>query len=186
MDDLGARTAAKKAELDRLRPVVGAGLDNLEHIHDLELTYTSNAIEGNTLNAAETTLVIEQGITIGGKPLKDHLEVIDHYEAIRYVRELARQGSPLTEADLRQLHHLVVQRSHPEIAGRYADQGRYVLTETGRHTFPSANGSACPDGAISSAGSVARPIRPRPPSRRTGGSLTSIRSTTATAAPRGS
>jgi Fic family protein len=137
MDDLGARIAAKKAELDRLRRVVGAGLDNFEHIHDLELTYTSNAIEGNTLNAAETTLVIEQGITIGGKPLKDHLEAIDHYEAIRYVRELARQGSPLTEADLRQLHHLVVQRSHPKIGGRYADQGRYVLTETGRHTFPS-------------------------------------------------
>lgn len=137
MDDLRARIAAKKAELDRLRPVVGAGLGNLEHIHDLELTYTSNAIEGNTLSAAETTLVIEQGITIGGKPLKDHLEAIDHYEAIGYVRALARQGSPLAEADLRQLHHLVVQRSHPEIAGRYADQGRYVLTETGRHTFPS-------------------------------------------------
>ena len=137
MDDLGARIATKKAELDRLRPVVGAGLGNLEHIHDLELTYTSNAIEGNTLSAAETTLVIEQGITIGGKPLKDHLEAIDHYEAIRHVRELAGQGSPLTETDLRQLHHLVVRRSHPEIAGRYADQGRYVLTETGRRTFPS-------------------------------------------------
>ena len=137
MDDLIARIAAKKAELDRLRPVVGAGLANLEHIHDLELTYTSNAIEGNTLSAAETALVIEQGITIGGKPLKDHLEAIDLYEAIGYVRALARRGTPLTEADLRQLHHLVVQRSHPEIAGRYADQGRYVLTETGRHNFPS-------------------------------------------------
>ena len=122
-----ARIAAKKAELDRLRPVVGAGLGNLEHIHDLELTYTSNAIEGNTLSAAETALVIEQGITIGGKPLKDHLEAIDHYEAIGYVRALARRETPLTEADLRQLHHLVVKRSHPEIAGRYADQGRYVL-----------------------------------------------------------
>ena len=55
-----------------------AGFGNLEHVHDLELTYTSNAIEGNTLSAAETTLVIEQGITIGGKPLKDHLEAIDH------------------------------------------------------------------------------------------------------------
>jgi len=65
--------AAKKAKLDRLRPVIGAGLGNLEHVHDLELTHTSNAIEGNTLSAAETTLVIEQGITIGGKPLKDHL-----------------------------------------------------------------------------------------------------------------
>jgi Fic/DOC family len=137
MDDLMARIAAKKAELDRLRPVVGAGLGNLEHVHDLELTYTSNAIEGNMLSAAETALVIEQGITIGGKPLKDHLEAIDHYDAIRYVRALGRRGTPLTEADLRQLHHLVVQRSQPEVAGCYADQGRYVLTETGQHTFPS-------------------------------------------------
>ena len=77
MDDLMARIAAKKMALDRLRPMVGAGLRNHEHIHDLELTYTSNAIEGNTFSAAETTLVIEKGITIGGKPLKDHLEAID-------------------------------------------------------------------------------------------------------------
>ena len=131
-----AQIAMKKAALDRLRAAAGAGLGNLEHVHDLELTYTSNAIEGNTLSAAETTLVIEQGITIGGKPLKDHLEAIDHYEAIGYVRALARRGMPLTEADLRQLHHLVVRRSHPEIAGRYASQPRYVLTDTGRHSFP--------------------------------------------------
>lgn len=137
MDNLLERVAVKKAELDRLRPVVCAGLANLEHAHDLELTYTSNAIEGNTLSAAETTLVIEQGITIGGKPLRDHLEAIDHYHAIGYVRTLARQEAPLTEADLRQLHHLVVQRSNPDIAGRYADQGRYVLTDSGRHSFPS-------------------------------------------------
>ena len=83
------------------------------------------------------TLVIEQGITVAGKPLRDHLEAIDHYDAIRYVRELARRGSPLTEMDVRGLHRLVVLRSHPEIAGSYADQGRYVLTDTGRHVFPS-------------------------------------------------
>jgi Fic family protein len=137
MDKLPADIAAKKAELDRLRSQLGGGLGNLEHTHDLELTYTSNAIEGNTLSAAETTLVIEQGITIGGKPLKDHLEALDHYDALRYVRALARRGEPLAEADLRQLHHLVVQRSQPEIAGRYADQGRQVLTDSGRHSFPS-------------------------------------------------
>jgi Fic family protein len=137
MDELIAQIAAKKAALDRLRATAGGGVGNLEHVHDLELTYTSNAIEGNTLSAAETTLVIEQGITIGGKPLKDHLEAIDHYEAIGYVRILAGRGAPLTEADLRQLHHLVVQRSQPEIAGRYAAQARYVLTDTGRHNFPS-------------------------------------------------
>ena len=137
MDKRRARITAKKAELDRRRRQFGARLGNLEHVHDLELTYTSNAIEGNTLTAAETTLVIEQGITIGGKPLKDHLEAIDHHDAIRYVRALARHPAPLTEADIRQLHHLVVQRSQPLIAGRYATQGRYVLTDSRRHSFPS-------------------------------------------------
>jgi Fic family protein len=136
MDRLRQQTAVKKSELDRLRARSPHALGNLEHVHDLELTYTSNAIEGNTLSAAETMLVIEQGITIGGKPLQDHLEAIDHHEAIAYVRELARQGTPLTEADLRTLHSLVVKRSVPDIAGRYADQGRYVLTDGGRHSFP--------------------------------------------------
>jgi Fic family protein len=137
MDALRDQIAAKKAQLDRLSAQSPHGLDNLEHVHDLELTYTSNAIEGNTLDAAETVLVIEQGITIGGKPLKDHLEAIDHHEAIAYVRDLARRTTPLTEADVRTLHSLVVKRSAPDIAGRYADQGRYVLTDAGRHGFPS-------------------------------------------------
>jgi Fic family protein len=136
MQDLLARIAAKRAELARLRQLVPHGLGNLEHVHDLELTYTSNAIEGNTLTAAETTLVVEQGLTIGGKPLRDHLEAIDHFEAIRYVRSLARSPAPLTEADIRNLHSLIVRRSNPEIAGRYADQPRYVLTDAGRHAFP--------------------------------------------------
>jgi Fic family protein len=137
MNDLHQQIAAKKAQLDRLRAQAPHTLDNLEHVHDLELTYTSNAIEGNTLNAVETTLVIEQGITIGGKPLKDHLEAIDHHEAIGYVRDLARQATPLTEADVRTLHSLIVKRSASDIAGRYADRGRYVLTDAGRHSFPS-------------------------------------------------
>ena len=97
MEKLIERIAARKAELDRLRPLAPRGLSNLEHVHDLEITYTSNAIEGNTLTASETMLVVEQGITIGGKPLKDHMEAIDHYDAIRYVRELARRGTRLTQ-----------------------------------------------------------------------------------------
>ena len=82
-------------------------------------------------------LVIEQGITIGGKPLKDHLEALDHFDALRYVRDLARRPLPLGEGDLRNLHRLVMQRSNPEIAGQYADQGRFVVTDSGRHAFPS-------------------------------------------------
>ena len=137
MDKLVQQVEAHHTELQRLRPLSPRGLSNLEHVQDIELTYTSNAIEGNTLTAAETTLVVEQGITIGGKPLKDHMEAINHYQAIRYVRELARRGTPLTEMDLRTLHSLVVRRSDPDIAGRYADQGRYVMTDAGRHSFPS-------------------------------------------------
>ncbi len=137
MDDLIKSITEKKADLDRLRTRTPGGLSNFEHTQDLELTYTSNAIEGNTLTAVETTLVVEKGITIGGKPLKDHLEAVDHFEALHYVRELARQTNPLTESDARNLHRLVMLRSGPEIAGRYADQGRYVLTYAGRHSFPS-------------------------------------------------
>ncbi len=137
MDHILTSITAKKQRLDKLRPIPPNALQRLEHYYDLELTYTSNAIEGNTLSAAETTLVIEQGITIGGKPLRDHLEALDHYDAIRYVRELARRETSITESDVRSLHRLVVMRSAPEIAGRYADLPRYVRTENGRHVFPS-------------------------------------------------
>jgi len=136
MDEILKSIAEKKARLDGLRPLSGEALANLEHYYDIELTYTSNAIEGNTLSAVETTLVIEQGVTVGGKPLKDHLEALDHYDAIRYVRELARQATRLTEGDVRSLHSLVVKRSRPDIAGRYADLPRYVRTESGRYSFP--------------------------------------------------
>jgi Fic family protein len=138
MDTVLQAIAAKRERLDKLRPLSPEALAKLEHYYDIELTYTSNAIEGNTLSPVETTLVIEQGVTIGGKPLKDHLEALDHYDAIRYVRELARQRSTaLTEGDVRNLHSLIVKRSRPDIAGRYADLARYVRTETGRHVFPS-------------------------------------------------
>src|SRR5271169_4930025 len=137
MIELLAGIAAKKSQLDELRPLSPEALSNLEHYYDVEITYTSNAIEGNTLSPVETTLVIEQGVTIGGKPLKDHLEALDHYDAIRYARELAGDKTPLTEGDVRNLHLLVMQRSRPDIAGRYADLARYVRTETGRYEFPS-------------------------------------------------
>lgn len=109
---------AKKTELHGLRRRVPNGLANFQHAHNLELTYTSNAIEGNTLTASETMLVIEQGIAIGGKPLRDHLEAIDHHEAVLYIRSIGRRTTPLTERDVRSLHSRIVKRSAPDIAGR--------------------------------------------------------------------
>jgi Fic family protein len=140
MDSLAqliANVETKKAQLDRLRPLSPRALDNLDHALDLELTYTSNAIEGNTLTQIETNLVIEKGVTVGGKKLRDHLEAIDHYEAVGFMRELAGRAATLTESDIRNLHALVVKRSDPDIAGGYARSGRYVNTDSGRHAFPS-------------------------------------------------
>jgi Fic family protein len=126
----------KKAYLDRLRPLSPGALRHLSDAHDLELTYTSNAIEGNALTQLETNLVIEQGITVGGKKLRDHLEAIDHHEALAYVRDLARHGTRLSEHDVRSLHALTMRRSDPAIAGAYATANRYVNTDDGRHSFP--------------------------------------------------
>jgi Fic family protein len=140
MDSLSpliSEVEAKKALLDGLRPLSPRALDNLNHALDLELTYTSNAIEGNTLTQIETNLVIEKGVTIGGKALRDHLEAIDHYEAVGFMRELAGRGAGLAESDIRNLHALVVRRSDPDIAGGYARAGRFVNTDRGRHSFPS-------------------------------------------------
>lgn len=134
--DLQASAAGKKERLGALRPLHPEALTKLAHYYDIEITYSSNAIEGNTLTAVETTLVLEKGLTIGGKPLRDHLEALDHYDAIRYVRDLAAEAVPLTESVIRSLHTLTVRRSNPEIAGRYADLPRYVRTEAGRFDFP--------------------------------------------------
>ena len=65
MDTLPESIAGKKERLDGLRPLAPEALARLEHYYDIELTYTSNAIDGNTLSPVETTLVIEQGVTIG-------------------------------------------------------------------------------------------------------------------------
>lgn len=135
---LAGTVRAKKRELDALRLAIRTGaLDALDRSQRIDITFTSNAIEGNTLTAGETALVIEKGITIAGKPLKDHLEAIDHARALDWVIGIAAHpGRPFREGDIRDLHRLVVASSAPEIAGRYADGGRYVNTDAGVFHFP--------------------------------------------------
>ena len=95
------RIRAKKQKLDTLRPFSPEALAQLERWYDVELTYTSNAIEGNTLTRQETAIVLEKGLTVRGKPLKDHQEAVDHLEALHFVRELVQQKRPLAEEDIR-------------------------------------------------------------------------------------
>ena len=87
---------------------------------DVELTYTSNALEGNPLTCRETAEVIGNGATIGRKRLKPHLEAVGHYDAVLWMRRLAAQQSPVTEAMIRELHRRIVAHSDPDIAGVYA------------------------------------------------------------------
>lgn len=84
----------------------------------VRMTYSSNAIEGNHLTLAETHVVL-QGITVGGKPLRDHLEAIDHAEAWDAVIRWSQSDEQLTPWLLRSLHALVLCRSLPGEAGQY-------------------------------------------------------------------
>jgi Fic family protein len=126
MDKTLAQIATKKAELDGRRPLSSAVLAQLQKHYDVELTYTSNAIEGNTLTLRETAEVIEHGVTVGGKPLRDHLEAVDHYAAVQWMRALAVASTPLDEATVCELHRRIVARSQPEIAGIYCRLPRRV------------------------------------------------------------
>jgi Fic family protein len=116
----------KKAQLDRARPLSVAALAQLQKHYDIELTYTSNAIEGNTLTLRETAEVIEHGITVGGKSLRDHLEAVDHYEAVQWMREPAARTEPIGESTMSELHRRIVARSQPATAGIYSQLPRRI------------------------------------------------------------
>lgn len=112
--------ARKKREIDAAGPLPAALVRNLLDWYEVELTYTSNAIEGNTLTRQETALVLEKGIAIGGKPLKDHLEAVNHRDALRLVYALAEPGAgAVTERTVLDLHAIVLRGLDPAQAGRY-------------------------------------------------------------------
>lgn len=107
-----------KTRLDALRPLPQAALRNLHEELVLRWTYHSNAIEGNTLTLMETKVVLE-GITVGGKLLREHFEAINHRDAILYVEDVVRRDEPLTEWQIRNLHRLVLKQIDDENAGVY-------------------------------------------------------------------
>lgn len=86
---------------------------------ETELAYTSNHIEGNTLTRRETALVIEEGITTGGKPLKDYLEAKNHAEAFRYILNVLSKKKGITQDDILKIHSIVLKGIDDEFAGRY-------------------------------------------------------------------
>lgn len=105
-------------EIARRRPLKRDELKELREYYRIGLTYSSNALEGNSLTEIETKIVLEDGITIGGKPLKDHFEAVGHGEAFDLLYRFSkRQG--VTEADILKLHRLFYARIDQSNAGRY-------------------------------------------------------------------
>ena len=94
-----------KKQIDNFRPLSQDALAQIKEYYKIGLTYSSNAIEGNTLDLAETKVVIEDGITVGGKPMKDHFEAIGHAKAYDEIINLAKKDY-FTQDDIKNLHKL--------------------------------------------------------------------------------
>lgn len=117
--DIRKRVAEKKATLASLRPLPKVALERLRQDLSVEWTYNSNAIEGNTVSLRETRLVIEQGLTISGKTLREHFEINNHQRAIEFVESIAKQRTAITEAETLEIHRLVLDNIEIEFGGRY-------------------------------------------------------------------
>lgn len=115
----------KKTELDSKRPLPKYTLKSLQEKLLLEWTYHSNAIEGNTLTINETKVVLE-GITVGGKTFREHLEVINHREAVQYVEEIVQNNESLSEWQIKNLHRLVLKGIDNEYAGVYRKEQVFI------------------------------------------------------------
>ena len=123
------RVLEKKRKLDTLRPLPSSLVARLKKQMVIEYTYNSNAIEGNTLTLRETQLIIEEGMTVGGKSITETLEAKNHPEAIEFVERLVDAKSELTEEVILQLHKLIMSNI-TEDAGHYRTTGVKITGAT--------------------------------------------------------
>lgn len=120
MDNALEKLQAKKQRLEQYKPLPKEIVKNLDEWFRIELTYTSNAIEGNTLTRQETALVVEEGITVQGKSLVEHQEAINHAEAFDFVQTLTSEGKQtITEKDILDIHSIILNKIDDMNKGRY-------------------------------------------------------------------
>ena len=105
-----------KSKLDQFRQFDSF---RIKQALELEYTFESNRIEGNTLTLRETDLVINEGLTIAGKSMREHLEAINHKDAIDYIKQLMDKSTSLIEREVLAIHNLILRGIHSEDAGRY-------------------------------------------------------------------
>lgn len=126
MKDLFKEIDSLQKEINSFRPLSADLLQQIRKYYKIGLTYSSNALEGNTLTESETKIVLEEGITIGGKPLKDHLEAIGHAEAFDHLFTIVKNRS-IQEKTIQELHKLFFFRIDETNAGKYR-KSQVILT----------------------------------------------------------
>lgn len=112
------RVEELKSKSNEHRSLRSEEVNRLREEFLIDFTYNSNAIEGNTLTLQETALILKEGITIDGKPLKEHLEVVGHKDAFYYIEELVKEKVELSEKVIKDIHSLVLM-DKPQDRGRY-------------------------------------------------------------------
>lgn len=131
------RLFEKKQHLQSSRPLPNIALHKIRESLSIEWTYNSNSIEGNTLSLRETQMVIQEGITIKGKSLREHFETHNHDKAIDYLYSIVGENYVLRSTDILNLHQLVLRSIEDDFAGRIRNGG--VRISGANFTPPNAN-----------------------------------------------
>lgn len=136
LTELLKRIDENRTSINERRPLTPDEVRELDAYFRIGTTYTSNALEGNSLTLTETKVLLEDGITVGGKPIKDFYEATGHAKAYDYMLEIAREkNSTITEGVILELHHLFYNGVDSERAGRYRDHQVFI---TGTEYVPPA------------------------------------------------
>jgi Fic family protein len=123
-----------KATIDERRPFEGELLRQIKEYYRIGLTWSSNALEGNTLTESETKILLEDGLTIGGKPLLYTFEAIGHAKAYDFMFTLLKSKT-IIEKDVLTMHQMFYENIEKEYAGKYRDidvfisNSKYPVTE---------------------------------------------------------
>ncbi len=121
--DLLQKIDEKKARLDSYRLFPSHVVHSIKESLSIEWTYNSNSIEGNTLTLQETKMVIEDGLTVSGKSLREYFETVNHHDAIAHVESLVTPDYVLRERDILDVHELVLDRIDKDFSGRIRNAG---------------------------------------------------------------
>lgn len=108
-----------QSQLSSLRPLPPEALRKIQEALDIEYTYESNRIEGNTLTLQETALVVNEGVTISGKSMREHLEAINHSQAIEFIKDIAKKDIKIDERLIKEIHSIILYGIDRDNAGKY-------------------------------------------------------------------